>query len=97
MMGGVDPDVVKRAIELKLIDPADADRFLRDTHPARPLALVPKKAPPPERLTLIRRPNGRLMRARQRFTKALLAARIVDPAVVKARHPTPRSVEEDTA
>jgi hypothetical protein len=43
--------------------------------PPRPVPfLMPRTAPPPERLKLVTRPDGRIRRARHAMTKALLRA-----------------------
>jgi hypothetical protein len=85
--GGMDPKVVAEAIRLGLIQPSEADRFLRPTATPRPPHLIPATPPPPERLQLVVRPDGRLRRTRQRMTKALLKAGVIDAAVVDERHP----------
>lgn len=95
-MNGVRPDLVAEAIRLGLIEPHEADRYLRDRTTTKPLFLVPKVAPPPERIKLVTRPNGRLQRARSRLTKLLIEAKVLDAAAVTARRiePTPNQHEE---
>jgi hypothetical protein len=83
---GVDPKWVAEAIRLKLIDPADADRFLNPP-PTKAPHIIPATPPPPERLQLVIRPDGRLRRTRQRMTQALIRCGVLDPTVVDQRHP----------
>lgn len=84
------PDVVRRAIELGVITRAEAPRFLRDDPPTpRPLHITPRVAPPPERLRLVTRPDGRTRRVRARLTAALAAAGIIDADAIKGRHTPP--------
>lgn len=92
-MSGMDAELIAEAIRLKLIDEAEADRFLRDTPPAKPLALVPKIPPPPENLTLIRY-RGKIRRAQARFTKALISVGVIGRGKTKTR---PDDSEEQTA
>jgi hypothetical protein len=68
-----DPKVIFEAARRGVVLPL-ADR----SQPPRPF-IVPKVAPPPERLKLVRRPNGRIVEPRQMLTKRLIVSGAVDP------------------
>lgn len=64
--------------------------------PPRPVPFIaPRIAPPPERLKLVTRPDGRIRRARAKLTKALIHAGVI--ARPARKHPTPPASEERTA
>jgi hypothetical protein len=94
-MTGVAPHLVAEAVRLGLIEKSEADRYLRGPTPTKPY-IVPSKAPPPERVTWIRNPNGRMRRVRSKFTRGLLRAGVLDADVVKRRRPRPAQ-ESETA
>jgi hypothetical protein len=81
------PALVAEALRLQRVDRRQAARLLHPSTTATP-HLIPKSAPPRERLTLVRRADGRVLRPKARMTKELLRAGLVDPSSVKARAST---------
>lgn len=91
-------EIVNEAIALGLIRADEAARYL-DAPPHPKLVIVPKSAPPPERLAVVGF-NGRIRKGRQRLTRALIAAGVVDGEAVRGKiwqTPKPGAEQEDTA
>lgn len=91
-------EIVNEAIRLHLIEPGEAARYL-DAPPRPKLAIVPRVPPPPERLAVAGF-NGRIRKGRQRLTRALIAAGVVDGEAVRGKvwqTPKPGAEQEDTA
>jgi hypothetical protein len=95
-MVSVSTDVVREAIRLGVIEPADADRFLRDPAPPRPLPLVPRIPPSPERLRLVRPPTAAASAPASGSHGALLKAGVLSPAAAAARPPAAATAPDPT-
>jgi hypothetical protein len=88
MLGPRRPDPIETAKAERAMDLAHSGAWPGPA-PRSPATTRPIPPPPGERLALARRPDGRIVRPRQRLTKALIAAGTLDHDDINARPRTP--------